>query len=125
MTTRIDGKAYAAKVRERVAGEVTVLKENHSITPGLVVVLVGEDPASQIYVRNKGRQTTEVGMQSIEHKLPVDTSQDDLLALIDDLNNDAAVNGILVQLPLPAQIDSESEDIRELGLQVFSIYLAR
>ncbi|MDH3715680.1 MAG: bifunctional methylenetetrahydrofolate dehydrogenase/methenyltetrahydrofolate cyclohydrolase FolD [Gammaproteobacteria bacterium] len=107
MTTRIDGKAYAAKVRESVAGEVAVLKERHGITPGLAVVLVGEDPASQVYVRNKGAQTTETGMLSIEHKLPVDTTQSDLLALIDDLNSDSSVNGILVQLPLPAQIDAE------------------
>ncbi len=108
MTTRIDGKAFAAQVRERVAAEVAVLKERHGITPGLAVVIAGEDPASKIYVRNKIKQTMETGMRSIEHKLSIDTSQRDLLALIDELNADAAVNGILVQLPLPEQIDGEA-----------------
>ncbi len=108
MTRRIDGKAFAASVRERVAAEVTALGERHGITPGLAVVLVGEDPASQVYVRNKGKQTVEAGMQSFEHKLPIETSQDELLALIDQLNNDPAVHGILVQLPLPAQIDTDA-----------------
>jgi len=108
MTTRIDGKAFAARVRERIAGEVTVLKERHGITPGLAVVLVGEDPASQVYVRNKGKQTIEAGMHSIEHRLAADTGQQDLLGLIDELNNDNAINGILVQLPLPAQIDADA-----------------
>ncbi len=108
MTTRIDGKAFAAQVRARVAGEVVALQERHGITPGLAVVLVGEDPASQVYVRNKEKQTVEAGMQSFEHKLSVDTTQDQLLALMDDLNNDGAVNGILVQLPLPSQIDSDA-----------------
>jgi len=105
MSTVIDGKAFAAGLRERVAVAVNDINSQHGIKPGLAVVLVGEDPASQVYVRNKGKQTVEVGMDSFEHKLPVDTSEEDLLALVDQLNNDPAVNGILVQLPLPDQID--------------------
>lgn len=106
MTARvIDGKAFAAKVRTRVAEHVAKLKDGHGITPGLAVVLVGEDPASQVYVRSKGKQTLEAGMASYEHKLSVDTPQADLLALIGKLNADPKVHGILVQLPLPAQID--------------------
>lgn len=97
----IDGKEFAASVRGQVANEVTRLKEVHGITPGLAVVLVGEDPASQVYVRMKGKQTVEVGMQSFKHTLPEDTSEADLLALLDKLNADPAVHGILVQLPLP------------------------
>ncbi|MDN5569110.1 MAG: bifunctional methylenetetrahydrofolate dehydrogenase/methenyltetrahydrofolate cyclohydrolase, partial [Paracoccus sp. (in: a-proteobacteria)] len=100
----IDGKAFAARLRTRIAAEVARMAEQ-GITPGLAVVLVGEDPASQVYVRSKGRMTKEVGMASFEHKLPADTAQDDLLALIARLNADAAVNGILVQLPLPAHMD--------------------
>ncbi|MEM7733275.1 MAG: bifunctional methylenetetrahydrofolate dehydrogenase/methenyltetrahydrofolate cyclohydrolase FolD [Pseudomonadota bacterium] len=103
----IDGKAFAASVREKVAGHVTRLKEENGITPGLAVVLVGEDPASQVYVRSKGKQTVEVGMNSFEHKLDVDTPEDKLLALIDKLNNDPAVHGILVQLPLPGHLDED------------------
>ncbi len=103
----IDGKAFAAKVREKVAGHVDRLKDEHGITPGLAVVLVGEDPASQVYVRSKGKQTVEVGMNSYEHKLEADTSEEDLLALIDQLNNDKDVHGILVQLPLPEHLDSD------------------
>ena len=103
----IDGKAFAAKVRGRVAEEVAALKEGHGITPGLAVVLVGEDPASQVYVRSKGKQTVETGMNSFEHKLDADTTQEDLLALIGQLNADPAVHGILVQLPLPSHLDSE------------------
>ena len=104
-TTAIDGKAFAARFRERVAVETAALKAKRDITPGLAVVLVGEDPASQVYVRNKGRQTREVGMQSIEHRLDADTSEAALLSLIADFNADPAVNGILVQLPLPGHID--------------------
>ncbi|MDM7255700.1 MAG: bifunctional methylenetetrahydrofolate dehydrogenase/methenyltetrahydrofolate cyclohydrolase FolD [Paracoccus sp. (in: a-proteobacteria)] len=96
----IDGKAVAAGLRARVAGEVTAMK-GRGITPGLAVVLVGEDPASAVYVRSKGKMTREVGMNSYEHRLPETTSQPELLALIDRLNSDPAVNGILVQLPLP------------------------
>jgi len=103
----IDGKAFAATVREKVAGHVARLKEEHAITPGLAVVLVGEDPASQVYVRSKGKQTVEVGMNSYEHKLDVDTSEKDLLALIDTLNNAPEVHGILVQLPLPKHLNED------------------
>ena len=101
----IDGKAFAARVRQKVASKVADLKETHSITPGLAVVLVGEDPASQVYVRSKGKQTIEVGMNSFEHKLDVNTSEEVLLALIDELNADPIVHGILVQLPLPNHVD--------------------
>ncbi len=100
----IDGKAFAATVREKVAAHVAILKAQ-GITPGLAVVLVGEDPASEVYVRNKGKQTLECGMNSFEHKLPADTPQADLLALIDQLNNDPAVHGILCQLPVPDHIN--------------------
>ncbi len=103
----IDGKAFAAKVRAQVADQVAKLKEENGITPGLAVVLVGEDPASQVYVRSKGKQTVEVGMNSYEHKLDADTSEEDLLALIDKLNNDPAVHGILVQLPLPKHLNED------------------
>ncbi len=103
----IDGKAFAAKVRAQVADQVAKLKEENGITPGLAVVLVGEDPASQVYVRSKGKQTVEVGMNSYEHKLDVETSEEDLLALIDKLNNDPAVHGILVQLPLPKHLNED------------------
>ena len=101
----IDGKVFAASVRQKVASKVANLKETHSITPGLAVVLVGEDPASQVYVRSKGKQTIEVGMNSFEHKLDVNTSEEVLLALIDELNADPIVHGILVQLPLPNHVD--------------------
>jgi len=103
----IDGKAFAAKVREKVAVHVARLKADHGIQPGLAVVLVGEDPASQVYVRSKGKMTTEVGMNSYEHKLSVDTSEADLLSLIAQLNNDPAVHGILVQLPLPDHLNED------------------
>jgi len=103
----IDGKAFAAKVRGQVAEHVTRLKEENGITPGLAVVLVGEDPASQVYVRSKGKQTVEAGMNSYEHKLDADTSQDDLLKLIADLNADKDVHGILVQLPLPKHLNED------------------
>ncbi|WP_185804335.1 bifunctional methylenetetrahydrofolate dehydrogenase/methenyltetrahydrofolate cyclohydrolase FolD [Pontivivens nitratireducens] len=102
----IDGKAFAATVRARVAEHVSRLAKQ-SITPGLAVVLVGEDPASQVYVRNKGKQTVEVGMASFEHKLDVNTSEADLLALIARLNADPAVHGILCQLPVPDHIDAD------------------
>jgi methylenetetrahydrofolate dehydrogenase (NADP+)/methenyltetrahydrofolate cyclohydrolase len=102
----IDGKAFAEGVRARVTEAVAELKAKHGLTPGLAVVLVGEDPASQVYVRNKKKQTVEAGMASFDHTLDVTTSEADLLALIDRLNADPAVHGILVQLPLPDQIDS-------------------
>ncbi|HDZ73894.1 MAG TPA: bifunctional methylenetetrahydrofolate dehydrogenase/methenyltetrahydrofolate cyclohydrolase FolD [Aurantimonas coralicida] len=103
----IDGKAFAASVREDVAARVGQLKETSGITPGLAVVLVGEDPASQVYVRSKGKQTLEVGMNSYEHKLGADISEADLLALIESLNDDPAVHGILVQLPLPKHLNED------------------
>ena len=103
----IDGKAFAATVRGKVATQVAILKANHGIKPGLAVVLVGEDPASQVYVRSKGKQTVEVGMNSFEHKFGLDISEADLLALIVKLNADPAVHGILVQLPLPKHLDED------------------
>jgi methylenetetrahydrofolate dehydrogenase (NADP+)/methenyltetrahydrofolate cyclohydrolase len=103
----IDGKAFAARVRAEVATHVARLQETQGLTPGLAVVLVGEDPASQVYVKNKGIQTREVGMNSYEHKLSADTSEADLLALIARLNADPAVHGILVQLPLPKHLDAD------------------
>src|SRR5690554_3048793 len=103
----IDGKVFAAEVRGKVAEHVTRLKEQHDLVPGLAVVLVGEDPASEVYVRSKGKQTTEVGMKSVEHKLDADTSEADLLALIDQLNNDDSIHGILVQLPLPDHLNED------------------
>ena len=106
MAKLIDGKAIAEALRARIAKAVAVLKSAHGLTPGLAVVLVGEDPASKVYVANKARQTVEVGMNSWEHKLPADTSEAVLLALVDKLNKDPAVHGILVQMPLPKHIDS-------------------
>ncbi len=103
----IDGKEFAANVRTQVAKHVERLKNDNGITPGLAVVLVGEDPASQVYVRNKHKSTIEVGMNSFEHRLDVDTSEEDLLALIDQLNKDPAVHGILCQLPLPGHLNEE------------------
>lgn len=108
MTAKIiDGKAFAADVRGRVAAHVARLKEEHGITPGLAVVLVGEDPASEVYVRSKGKSTVEAGMNSFEHKLDAGTSEADLLTLIGKLNADPAVHGILVQLPLPGHLNSD------------------
>ena len=102
----IDGKAIAAKVRADVAADVARMKAQHGFAPGLAVVLVGEDPASKVYVRNKAEQTVEVGMQSFEHKLPEETTEVALLDLVARLNRDPAVHGILVQMPLPKHIDS-------------------
>jgi len=108
MTAKIlDGKLFAAQIRAKVADHVARLKEGYGLTPGLAVVLVGEDPASQVYVRSKGKQTVEVGMASFEHKLAVDTSEADLLELIAKLNADPEVHGILVQLPLPSHLNSD------------------
>jgi len=104
----IDGKAFAEGLRGRLATEVAALKAQHGFVPGLAVVLVGEDPASQVYVRNKAKQTSEVGMASFEHKLAKETGQAELLALVERLNADPKVNGILVQLPLPKQIDPQA-----------------
>jgi len=105
--TVIDGKAFAARVRAEVATHVARLRADHGLVPGLAVVLVGEDPASEVYVRNKGKQTLECGMASFEHKLAADTSEADLLALIARLNADPAVHGILVQLPLPRHLNAD------------------
>lgn len=101
----IDGKAMAQEVRENVAKGVAFLQQHHGITPGLAVVLVGDNPASQIYIRNKGRATTAAGMKSFEHRFDAGLSEKDLLKLIETLNGDDNVNGILVQLPLPDHID--------------------
>ena len=105
--TVIDGKAFAARVRAQVQAHVSRLAAERGLVPGLAVVLVGEDPASQVYVRNKGTQTLEVGMASFEHKLDAGVGEADLLALIARLNGDPAVHGILVQLPLPGHLNSE------------------
>ncbi|MEL6233778.1 MAG: bifunctional methylenetetrahydrofolate dehydrogenase/methenyltetrahydrofolate cyclohydrolase FolD, partial [Pseudomonadota bacterium] len=102
----IDGKAFAAGLRAKVAEHVARLTATRGVTPGLAVVLLGEDPASQVYVRNKGKQTVEAGMASFEHRLPAETQEAELLALIAQLNADPAVHGILVQLPLPAHLDA-------------------
>jgi methylenetetrahydrofolate dehydrogenase (NADP+)/methenyltetrahydrofolate cyclohydrolase len=104
----IDGKAFAANLTARIGDVVKDAMAAGAAQPGLAVVLVGNDAASEVYVRNKIRTTEASGMVSIEHRLPVTTSQDDLLALIDTLNNDAAIDGILVQLPLPDQIDADA-----------------
>ncbi|TAK48928.1 MAG: bifunctional methylenetetrahydrofolate dehydrogenase/methenyltetrahydrofolate cyclohydrolase FolD [Xanthobacteraceae bacterium] len=102
----IDGKTIAAELRGRVAAAVTELNKIHKLQPGLAVVLVGEDPASHVYVASKAKHTMEAGMRSIEHRLPADTSEAQLLALIAHLNDDPDIDGILVQLPLPKHIDS-------------------
>ena len=107
MTARvIDGKAIAQTLRASIAKAVVELKSRHHFTPGLAVVLVGEDPASQVYVRNKHRQTLEAGMNSWEHRLSAMTSEDELLSLVEELGRNPDVHGILVQLPLPKQIDT-------------------
>jgi len=103
----IDGKAFAERLRGRIKGAVDELKAKHGLTPGLTVVLVGENPASKVYVANKAKQTVEVGMNSWEHRLPTTTPEAELLALIDTLNADPSVDGILVQLPLPDHIDAD------------------
>ncbi len=109
MTARIiDGKVIASELRARVADEVARVQREHGITPGLAVVLVGNDPASEVYVRGKHKQTQAAGMASFEHVLPADVAQNDLLALIEELNRDSSVHGILVQLPLPKSLDTET-----------------
>jgi methylenetetrahydrofolate dehydrogenase (NADP+)/methenyltetrahydrofolate cyclohydrolase len=109
MTARIiDGKLIAAGLRARIAGEVARVQHEDALTPGLAVVLVGSDPASQVYVRSKHKQTQEASMASFEHVLPAEIAQDDLLALIAKLNRDPAVHGILVQLPLPKSLHTET-----------------
>ena len=104
----IDGKLFSRKLRDQVAQHVAVLKKENNVTPGLAVVLVGEDPASQVYVRSKGKQTIEAGMNSYEYKLSADTSEADLLELVNRLNEDNDVHGILVQLPLPGHINEDA-----------------
>ena len=102
----IDGKAFALGLRERIGREVAELQAAEGITPGLAVVLVGDDPASQVYVRNKNKSTLEAGMNSWEHRMPANASHDAVMAKVHELNADDAVDGILVQLPLPAQVDA-------------------
>ena len=104
----IDGKAYAEGLREKIAKQVAALKADYNVTPGLAVVLVGENSASQVYTRNKSKQTGEVGMESFKFDMPADTSQDALLGKVAELNADPRVNGILVQLPLPDQIEEHA-----------------
>ena len=108
----IDGKAFAAGLRARVAERVPAFREATGRAPGLAVVLVGEDPASAVYVRSKGKMTREAGMESFEHRLPADTDQTTLLALVEQLNKDPAVDGILVQLPLPRHLDADEVLLR-------------
>lgn len=103
----IDGREFAAEVRGRVKDHVARLASEHGFAPGLAVVLVGEDPASQVYVRSKGKATVEAGMKSVEHRLAADTSERELLALVDQLNNDSSIHGILVQLPLPEHLKED------------------
>ena len=107
MTNIIDGKAFAMEVRHKVKHHVDKFKTEHGMTPGLAVILLGEDPASQVYVKNKGKQTLEVGMNSFEHKLDESCSEKKLLSLIENLNQDPRVHGILCQLPLPNHINEE------------------
>ena len=103
----IDGKEFAARLRHSIAHQVAELKAAHRLTPGLAVVLVGDDPASQVYVRNKGRETAAAGMTSFEHRLPAETTEEELLEIIGRLNGNPDVHGILVQLPLPGHIRTE------------------
>ena len=103
----IDGKALAARVLDKVSEAVAELKRKHGLTPGLAVVLVGDDPASRVYVRAKGKRTTEAGMKSLEYLMPADATEDELLARVRALNENPDVHGILVQLPLPGHIDTE------------------
>ena len=107
MNEIIDGKKFSQTLRAKVKNYVDAMKEKHGVTPGLAVILVGEDPASQVYVRNKGKQTLEVGMNSYEHKLDASTSSDVLLNLIEKLNDDVNVHGILCQLPLPDHLNEK------------------
>ncbi len=106
MAKIIDGKAFAARLRAEIADHVRRLQSDHALQPGLAVVLVGEDPASQVYVRSKGKMTLEVGMKSVEHRLPAHTEEAELLRLIGELNADPLIHGILVQLPLPDHLNA-------------------
>ncbi|MCZ2720109.1 bifunctional methylenetetrahydrofolate dehydrogenase/methenyltetrahydrofolate cyclohydrolase FolD [Marinomonas sp. 15G1-11] len=114
MTIKIDGKALADEIVQRVANDVSIFKQEHSIAPGLAVVLIGEDSASAVYVRNKVRRAEQAGLRSIEHYLSADATQQELEDLIDDLNKDHLVHGILVQLPLPAHL-SENRVIEAIS----------
>jgi methylenetetrahydrofolate dehydrogenase (NADP+)/methenyltetrahydrofolate cyclohydrolase len=105
---RIDGKAKAAEISEKITAETALLLEQHGLQPGLAVVIIGEDPASQVYVRNKKKRAEGCGFHSVQHTLDADTSQDDVLKLIDKLNNDDLIHGILVQLPLPDHLDEQA-----------------
>jgi methylenetetrahydrofolate dehydrogenase (NADP+)/methenyltetrahydrofolate cyclohydrolase len=105
---RIDGKAKAEQLAESITEQTAVLLREHSIRPGLAVVIIGEDPASQVYVRNKKRRAESCGFYSVQHTVAEDTSQQDVLKLIDELNNDDAIHGILVQLPLPEHLDEQT-----------------
>lgn len=109
MTTalRIDGKAKAAEISEEISAETTALLKEHGLIPGLAVVIIGEDPASQVYVRNKKKRAESCGFKSVQHTLAADAAQDDVLQLIDDLNSDDSIHGILVQLPLPEHLDEQ------------------
>ena len=107
MAKILDGTALSQSIRGEVASGVVEMQQKHGVTPGLAAVLVGDDPASHVYVRNKGKQTEEAGMVSVEHRLAVDAPEQELLGLIDRVNSVLAVNGILVQLPLPDQIDEQ------------------
>jgi methylenetetrahydrofolate dehydrogenase (NADP+)/methenyltetrahydrofolate cyclohydrolase len=106
--TVIDGKAFAEGIRARVSRAVAELKDDYGVTPGLAVVLVGDDPASAVYVRNKGEQANAVGMHSVTHRLPAQTSQADLLDLVRQLNSDPSIHGVLVQMPLPKGLDADA-----------------
>jgi|TARA_B110000116_G_scaffold90801_1_gene79001 methylenetetrahydrofolate dehydrogenase (NADP+)/methenyltetrahydrofolate cyclohydrolase len=103
----IDGKAFATELKGKVTAYVKTLKIDHAIIPGLAVVIVGDDPASHVYVRSKGKQTIEVGMKSVEHRLDEDTTEKDLLSLVTNLNADDTIHGILVQLPLPNHLNED------------------
>jgi methylenetetrahydrofolate dehydrogenase (NADP+)/methenyltetrahydrofolate cyclohydrolase len=105
---RIDGKAKAEQLAESITKQTAALLEEHGIKPGLAVVIIGEDPASQVYVRNKKRRAEACGFHSVQHTLAADTSQEDVLKLIDELNNDDAIHGILVQLPLPDHLNEQT-----------------
>jgi len=109
MTTalRIDGKAKAAEISEEISAETATLLKEHGLIPGLAVVIIGEDPASQVYVRNKKKRAEGCGFKSVQHTLAADAAQDDVLQLIDDLNSDDSIHGILVQLPLPEHLDEQ------------------
>jgi len=106
--TKIDGKTFAANLRAEIGRKVTLLKEKHGLTPGLSVILVGEDPASEVYVRNKGKATVEAGMNSNTHTMAENATHDEVMAKVEELNADPAVHGILVQLPLPKQVNEDA-----------------